>query len=167
MSCFFSPLTFLMGQCAVFCLLQQVTDFHPLPICRHCISLWEGWENVLGKDKSNASHTCPLGTWAARVTLVKKNSPLKKYPYSGAKKKVPLMLALALATRQLSPMIRHYNQSHQNKSCSSKANVSERFSYSCFTEHEMELKGNIKWVIKLKTWCLVIFSCDCPSHMYI
>lgn len=120
-----------------------------------------------GEDKSNACHTCPLGTWASSVTLVKKNSPLKKYPYSGAEKKVPLTLALALTTRQLSSLIRHYNQSHQNKSCSSKANISERFSYSCFTEHEMELKGNIKWVIKLKTWCLVIFSCDCPSHMCV
>lgn len=31
-----------------------------------------------------------------------------------------------------------------------KINVSKRFTYSCFTEHEMGLKDGIKWIIKLK-----------------
>lgn len=31
-----------------------------------------------------------------------------------------------------------------------KTNVSKKFTYSCFTEHEMGLKDSIKWIIKLK-----------------
>lgn len=126
--------------------------FHPLPICRRCILLQEGWGNMVAKGQRQCMpYLFPR----------KKNSLLKKYPCSGAEA-VPLMSSLVLARRPLRPLLsimtRHCDQSPQNKSCSSKANISERFSYSCFTEHEMELKGNIKWVIKLKTWCLVISS---------
>lgn len=120
-----------------------------------------------GKDKGSACQAFSLHTRADSMTLVKKNRPLKMYPCLGAEA-VPLTLSLAFATRpQLSTIISHSNQSPQNKSCSSEASISERFSYFCFTEHEMELKGNIKWVIKLKTWCLLIFSCNCPYHMHI
>lgn len=31
-----------------------------------------------------------------------------------------------------------------------KTSVSKRFTYSCFTEHEMGLKDGVKWIIKLK-----------------
>lgn len=44
-----------------------------------------------------------------------------------------------------------------------KSNVSKRFTYSCFTEHEMGLKDGIKWIIKLKKWCLVIFHTKAPT----
>lgn len=48
------------------------------------------------------------------------------------------------------------NISIQNKIYLSEVRTGEKFSYSCFTEHEIELKGNIKWVIKFKTWYFVI-----------
>lgn len=160
-----------MGQCAVFCLLQHVMHiFTPCPFAGAVFHYKKNGEIWWWKDKGSACHTFSLGTWVACTTQVKKNSLLKKYPCSGAEA-VPLMSSLVLARRPLRPLLsimtRHCDQNPQNKSCSSKANISERFSYSCFTEHEMELKGNIKWVIKLKTWCLVIFSWNCPYYMHI
>lgn len=44
-----------------------------------------------------------------------------------------------------------------------KINVSKRSTYSCFTEHEMGLKDGIKWIIKLKKWCLVILYTKVPT----
>lgn len=58
----------------------------------------------------------------------------------------------------MSPLLYKQKLFHTKKS------VSKRFTYSCFTEHEMGLKDGIKWIIKLKKWCLVISSTK-ASHL--
>ena len=74
--------------------------FHPLPIGRHCMSPQEGWGNGLGKgerERQGMLYLFPLAH-EQLVTLVKKNSLLKKNPCSCVEA-VPLTLSLVLATR--------------------------------------------------------------------
>lgn len=99
MSCFFLPLTFLMGQCAVFCLLQHVMHiFTPCPFAGAVFHYKKDGGMWWGKDKGSACQAFSLHTRADSMTLVKKNSPLKMYPCLGAEA-VPLTLCLAFATR--------------------------------------------------------------------
>lgn len=79
MSCFFLPLTFLMGQCAVFCLLQHVTHiFTPYPFADAVFHDKKDGGMWWGKHKGSACHTFSLVTRAASMTLIKKNNLLKE-----------------------------------------------------------------------------------------
>lgn len=99
MSCFFLPLTFLMGQCTVFCLLQHVMPiFTPCPFAGTVFHYKKDGGMWWGKDKGNAYQAFSPGTQTDSMTVVKKNSLFKTYPCLGAEA-APLALSLGFATR--------------------------------------------------------------------